>query len=154
MTPNLFVIIGSGYGVLPLRHYPNQYWLMVESLKEKVSMKLESKCKYFLSGKCTWNVVCKICWRFAICWNSQQNLFLNLNISKIPWHNTKLDDKDKHCSYNYTVSWWHHQMERFPVLLDFVRGIHWSLEFFDLRLNKRLNKQSRGWWFEAPWCSL
>ena len=22
--------------------------------------------------------------------------------------------------------------------------------FFDLRLNKRLNKQSRGWWFETP----
>ena len=28
--------------------------------------------------------------------------------------------------------------------------------FFDLRLNKRLSKQSRGWWFETPsrslWC--
>ena len=22
--------------------------------------------------------------------------------------------------------------------------------FFDLRLNKRLSKQSRGWWFETP----
>ena len=26
--------------------------------------------------------------------------------------------------------------------------------FFDLRLNKRLNKQSRGWWFETPSHSL
>ena len=26
--------------------------------------------------------------------------------------------------------------------------------FFDLRLNKRLNKQSWGWWFETPSCSL
>ena len=26
--------------------------------------------------------------------------------------------------------------------------------FFDLRLNKRLSKQSWGWWFETPWCSL
>ena len=26
--------------------------------------------------------------------------------------------------------------------------------FFDLRLNKRLSKQSWGWWFEAPSCSL
>ena len=26
--------------------------------------------------------------------------------------------------------------------------------FFDLRLNKRLNKQSWGWWFETPWRSL
>ena len=26
--------------------------------------------------------------------------------------------------------------------------------FFDLRLNKRLGKQSWGWWFEMPSCSL
>ena len=26
--------------------------------------------------------------------------------------------------------------------------------FFDLRLNKQLNKQSRGWWFETLWRSL
>ena len=26
--------------------------------------------------------------------------------------------------------------------------------FFDLRMNKRLSKQSRGWWFEAPSPSL
>ena len=26
--------------------------------------------------------------------------------------------------------------------------------FFDPRLNKRLSKQSRGWWFETPWRSL
>ena len=26
--------------------------------------------------------------------------------------------------------------------------------FFDLRLNKRLSKQSRGWWFETPSCPL
>ena len=26
--------------------------------------------------------------------------------------------------------------------------------FFDLRLNKRLSKQSWGWWFETPWLSL
>ena len=26
--------------------------------------------------------------------------------------------------------------------------------FFDLRLNKRLSKQSWSWWFETPWCTL
>ena len=26
--------------------------------------------------------------------------------------------------------------------------------FFDLHLNKRLSKQSWGWWFETPWCPL
>ena len=31
----------------------------------------------------------------------------------------------------------------------------WSFDAFcDLRLNKRLNKQSWGWWFETPSCSL
>ena len=26
--------------------------------------------------------------------------------------------------------------------------------YFDMRLNKRLSKQSQGWWFETPSCSL
>ena len=34
-----------------------------------------------------------------------------------------------------------------PVTRSFV-------VFFDLRLNKRLSKQPRGWWFETPSCSL
>ena len=54
------------------------------------------------------------------------------------------------------IKWKH-----FPRYWPFVRGIHrWipaqrpvtrSFDaFFDLRLNKRLSKQSRGWWFETP----
>ena len=46
-----------------------------------------------------------------------------------------------------------------------VRGIHqspvnsphkgqWRGVFFDLRMNKLLSKQSWGWWFETPLCSL
>ena len=68
------------------------------------------------------------------------------------------------------LSWWRHQMETFSVLLDFcVRNSPVTSEFpsqrpvmqsfnvfFDLRLNKRLSKQSWGWWFEMPlrslWC--
>ena len=35
------------------------------------------------------------------------------------------------------------------------RPATWSFDvFFDLRLNKRLSKQSWGWWFEMPWRSL
>ena len=54
-------------------------------------------------------------------------------------------------------------METFSTLLAFCAGnsqvtrkspqrpITWSLAvFFDLRLNKRLSKQWRGWWFETP----
>ena len=54
------------------------------------------------------------------------------------------------------------------ALLAFWTGIHWSpvnsphkvqwrgtlIFLFDLRLNKRLNKQSWGWWFETPSPSL
>ena len=60
--------------------------------------------------------------------------------------------------------WWRHQMETFSALQPFVRGIHRSpvnsphkcrwhrALMFSLicTLNKRLSKQSWGWWFETP----
>ena len=60
-------------------------------------------------------------------------------------------------------SWWRHQMETFSVLqalctgkspvtgmLPSQRPVKWSFDvFFDLRLNKRLSKQSRRQWFET-----
>ena len=56
------------------------------------------------------------------------------------------------------------KLKHFPRYWPFVRGIHWwpsqrpvtrSFDvFFDLRLNKRLSKQSWGWWFETPSRSL
>ena len=59
-------------------------------------------------------------------------------------------------------------METFSALLALFKGnspvtgefpsqrpVTWSIDvFFDLRLNKRLSKQSWGWWFETPSCSL
>ena len=62
------------------------------------------------------------------------------------------------------VSWWRHQMEAFSALLAICAGnssvpgvfpaqrpVTRSFDvFFDLRLNKRLSKQSWGWWFETP----
>ena len=65
-------------------------------------------------------------------------------------------------------SWWRHQMETFSVLLAICAGnslvtrefptqrpVTQSFDvFFDLRPNKRLSKQSRGWWFETLPCSL
>ena len=61
------------------------------------------------------------------------------------------------------VSWWRHQMDTFSALLALCAGnspvtgefpsqrpVTWSFDvFFDLRLNKRLSKQSWGWWFET-----
>ena len=59
--------------------------------------------------------------------------------------------------------WWRHRMETFSALLATCAGnspvtgefpskrqVTRSFDvFFDLRLNKRLSKQSRGWWFET-----
>ena len=61
------------------------------------------------------------------------------------------------------ISWWRHQMETFSTLLAICAGnspvpgefpaqrpvTRSSGVFFDLRPNKRLSKQSRGWWFET-----
>ena len=60
-------------------------------------------------------------------------------------------------------TWWRHQMETFSALLAICAGnspvpgefptqrpVTRSFGvFFDLRLNKRLSKQSWGWWFES-----
>ena len=61
-------------------------------------------------------------------------------------------------------TWWRHQMEIFSALLAIYAGnspvtsefpaqrpVTRSFDiFFDLRLNKRLSKQSWGWWYETP----
>ena len=61
------------------------------------------------------------------------------------------------------ISWWRHQMETFSALLAICAGnspvpgefpaqrpVTQSFNVcFDLRLNKRLSKQSWGWWFET-----
>ena len=64
-------------------------------------------------------------------------------------------------------TWWRHQMETFAAILAFcarnspITGefpsqtpVTRSFDVFYLRLNKRLSKQSWGWWFETPPHSL
>ena len=72
----------------------------------------------------------------------------------------------KHSCELASVSWWRHQI--FSTLLAFCAGnssitgefpsqrpVSRSFDvFFDLRLNKRLSKQSWRWWFETPSRSL
>ena len=67
----------------------------------------------------------------------------------------------KHC--HSICTWWRHQMETLSALLAICAGnspvtgkfptqrpVTRSFDaFFDLRLNKRLSKQSWGWWFET-----
>ena len=64
--------------------------------------------------------------------------------------------------------WWRHQMETFSASLALCVGnspvpggfpaqrpVTRSFDvFFDLCLNKRLSKQSWGWWFKTPSCPL
>ena len=68
----------------------------------------------------------------------------------------------------YGCSWWRHQMKTFSELRAICAGnspvpgefpaqkpVTRSFDvFFDLRPNKRLSKQSWGWWFETLSCSL
>ena len=63
----------------------------------------------------------------------------------------------------YQLTWWRHQIETFSALLALCAGnspasgefptqrpVTWSFDiFFDLGLNKRLSKQSWGWWLET-----
>ena len=72
------------------------------------------------------------------------------------------------CPYDIWHTWWRHQMETFSELLAICAGnspvprefpaqrlVTRSFDvFFDLCLNKRLSKQSWGWWFETLSCSL
>ena len=65
-------------------------------------------------------------------------------------------------------AWWRHQMETFSALLATCAGnspvpgefptqrpVTRSFDvYFDLRPNKQLSKQWRGWWFETPSWSL
>ena len=67
-------------------------------------------------------------------------------------------------SHYKQLSWWRHQMDTFSALLAICAGnspvpgefptqmpVTRSFDaYFDLRPNKRLSKQSRSWWFEAP----
>ena len=65
-------------------------------------------------------------------------------------------------------AWWRRKMDPFLALLALCEGnsqvtgeipsqrpVTRSLDvLFDQRLNKRLSKQSWGWWFQTPSCSL
>ena len=83
-------------------------------------------------------------------------------ITHFPNNWNYIDDGDWH------NSWWRHQMETFSALLAICAGnspvpgefptqrpVTRSFDvFFDLRLDKRLSKQSWGWWFETLSCPL
>ena len=82
------------------------------------------------------------------------------------WNNRQLQVPVNEITVMWT--WWRHQMETFSALLAICAGnspvsgefpaqrlVTRSFDvFFDLCLNKRLSKQSWGWWFEKLWRPL
>ena len=90
-------------------------------------------------------------------------LFLKFVFKNGPPHQRKVANHFGH-PVRYLVTWWRHQMETFSRLLALFPGnslvtgefpaqrpMTRSFDvFFDLRLNKRLSKQSWRWWFETP----
>ena len=90
------------------------------------------------------------------------DIFFDLRLNKRPFLS-----QWSQCHITYPLctawSWWRHQMETFSALLTICswnspvtgefptqRPVTRSFNvFFDLRLNKRLSKQSWGWWFET-----
>ena len=89
-----------------------------------------------------------------------KRLFLFFSVPRVSDH----DVTTRAAYYIYYHTWWRHQMETFSALLTICAGnspitgeFHSQRPvtrsfgvFFDLRLNKRLSKQSWGWWFETP----
>ena len=77
------------------------------------------------------------------------------------WYTPRPDIRKVH---DDVMTWWRYQMETFSALLAICAGnspvtgefpaqrpATWTFDvFFDLRPNKRLSKQSWGWWFEMP----
>ena len=86
--------------------------------------------------------------------------FFHINITTEPRCNTT---NNRWYCRQCSSTWWRHQMETFFVLLAICAGnsppaqrpVTRSFDvFFDMRPNKRLSKQSWGWWFETLQCSL
>ena len=95
--------------------------------------------------------------QFAVSILSSENIDICQNKITIARSDWELDSM-------LQISWWRHQLKTFSALLAICAGnspvtgefpaqrpvTRSSDVFFDLRLNERLNKQSRGWWFETP----
>ena len=79
---------------------------------------------------------------------------LSYHHSSLTWDAVYHDDVIK---WKYFPHYWPFFAGNSPVNDEFPthRPVTQSFNvFFDLRLNKRLRKQSRGWWFETPSRSL
>ena len=106
-------------------------------------------------------------WRglLYLCYAPAQSVFKSLFLFVLPKIRDAMTLIWHHCNdYREYIPWWRHQMETFSALLAICAGnspvtgefptqrpmTRIFDMFFDLRLNKRLSKQSWSWLFETP----
>ena len=123
---------------------------------------------------------CQICchWWHRWSWLCHHHVEIKFSVSSLtsfiwfvflfPWAYAILKLLSMTKSLTFDLSWWRHQMKTFSALLAICAGnspvpgefptqrpVTRSFDvYFDLRPNKRLSKQSWGWWFETLSCSL
>ena len=82
----------------------------------------------------------------------------------IGWNNANSPTMSDVITEEHAIAWWRHKMETFSALLALCAGnspvtgespsqrpVTQSFDtFFDLRLNKRVSKESWGWRFDTP----
>ena len=134
------VSIGSDNG-----HYLNQCWVIVNWIHRVFSEILTKIESFFIQENTSQNIVCD---KVAILSRGRE---LIVSAKGGPGHNR---------TGTQSTSRWRHQMEKNSANWPFVRGIHrlpvnsphkgqWRGALMFALLNKRLNKQSWGWWFET-----
>ena len=125
------------------------YRMTIWELKT-MTERCNSRCIILSFGPIEWQNTVHWVQLFCHFWFSAQ-IVLRWPIANFVWH-----------------SWWRHQMETFSALLAMCAGnspvpgefpaqrpMTRSFDvFFDLHLNKRLSKQSWGWWFDTSWRPL
>ena len=106
-------------------------------------------------------ITCNNSLTFKRCKGIRLRVYEMVKIMTIPIYELIMYSFALHCTLNST--WWRHPMEIFSALLAICAGnspvpgefpaqrsVTRSFDvFFHLRLNKRLSKQSWGWWFET-----
>ena len=133
------------------------------------SMEFGVGIKFHGTFKAPWNSMELPFWPWKIPWNSNCEIMILMNF--IIWEVYFTVCCMISCYYIpdnpfvvEILTWWRHQMETFSALLAICAGnspasgefpaqkpVTRSFDvFFDLCLNKRLRKQSWGWWFETP----
>ena len=145
-------------------HYLPQCWVIVNwTLRKKLQWDINQNTKLFIHKRIIEYIVCEI----AAIFSRGRAVRLLLCCYKMTKHNTtfhnllKVTRQEKSNVASWTpwpahddVIKWKHFPRYWPLPVpgEFhaKRPVTRSFDvFFDLRLNKRLSKQSWGWWFET-----